>query len=171
MEAWVALRPMILDEIIRRDGLQDYDGPPTCAHCHDEIGTFRCLDCGCITLYCSPCIVQRHEHLPLHRIEVCSQVPPWPFIDRVEGLARWFLSAHKSSQIGTSFLHRPPTYFLPIRHPLSSDPCNRHKWRTLCECTILCMRRDSRLGRTLPPTFTTGLVPCIVRSTENGLCF
>lgn len=70
----------ILDEIIRRDGLQDYNEPPACAHCLENIGTFRCLDCVQVTLYCSPCIVQRHEHQPLHRIEVRSNStsPPPP---------------------------------------------------------------------------------------------
>ena len=70
MEAWITLRTTILDEIIRHDGLQDHDSLPTCAHCYEETGAFRCRDCTQVTLYCSPCIVQRHEHLPLHCIEV-----------------------------------------------------------------------------------------------------
>lgn len=78
MEAWIAVRTTILDEIIRHDGLQDHDGPPTCAHCYEDTGTFRCRDCTQETFYCSPCIVQRHEHLPLHRIEVCLRILALP---------------------------------------------------------------------------------------------
>lgn len=74
MGSWIAFRTTILDELIRHDGLLDCDGPPTCAHCLDDIGTFKCLDCVQTTVYCSACIVQRHEYLPLHRVEVCS--PP-----------------------------------------------------------------------------------------------
>ena len=70
MESWIHFRTTVLDELVRHDGLQDYDGLPTCAHCLDDVGTLKCLDCVQVTLYCATCIVQRHEHLPLHRVEV-----------------------------------------------------------------------------------------------------
>ncbi|KAF9782109.1 hypothetical protein BJ322DRAFT_1009547 [Thelephora terrestris] len=69
MGAWTALRTTILDELVFRDGLRDHDELPVCAQCLEDTATFKCLDCVQVTLYCSPCIVQRHEHLPLHRIE------------------------------------------------------------------------------------------------------
>lgn len=58
---------------MRRNGLQDYDGLPACDQCSNEPGVFRCRNCTEVTLYCSVCIARRHEHLPLHHIEVCSQ--------------------------------------------------------------------------------------------------
>jgi hypothetical protein len=78
MGSWLPFRLTILDELLRRDGLQDYDDLPTCAQCLDDPGTFKCINCVQVTLYCSTCIVQRHEHLPLHRIEVCLPPPVDP---------------------------------------------------------------------------------------------
>ena len=70
METWLSFRPIILDELIRRDGLQEYTSPPLCASCVEEPGIYRCIDCTTPMLYCAPCIVHRHESLPLHRLEV-----------------------------------------------------------------------------------------------------
>ena len=91
MRDWITLRTTVLDEIVRHDGLQHVDGLQndngpqhssglrTCAHCLDNTGTFKCLDCSEVTLYCQSCIVERHEHLPLHRIEVRLQALACPF--------------------------------------------------------------------------------------------
>lgn len=70
MATWVALQPTILDDLVCHDGLHDNGLAPTCAHCLNETGTYRCMECVQL-LYCSQCIVERHEHLPLHRVEVC----------------------------------------------------------------------------------------------------
>ena len=70
MEAWVTRNSIMLDELVRHDGLKDHDSLPTCAHCLDDIGSYRCLECPRTKVYCLPCTLQRHEDFPLHRIEV-----------------------------------------------------------------------------------------------------
>ena len=74
MATWSTIRPIVLDELVRHDGLCDFDSPPICAHCLEAIGLYRCLNCVRAILHCSQCIVQRHEQLPLHRIEVRTLV-------------------------------------------------------------------------------------------------
>ena len=72
METFVSFRPVIVDELIRRNGLQEHLTLPQCPSCLDELGTYRCADCSTSTLYCPSCILQKHESTPLHRLEVCS---------------------------------------------------------------------------------------------------
>ena len=82
METFLSRRPVIVDELIRRDGLQEHTSLPQCAICLEELGMYRCIDCTLSTLYCASCIVHKHESTPLHRLEVCrvsSNVPPLPF--------------------------------------------------------------------------------------------
>ena len=71
MDTWASFVPFILDELIRRAGLQERLAPPQCVSCLEEPGTYRCVDCTTSRLYCTSCIVFRHEDTPLHRIEVC----------------------------------------------------------------------------------------------------
>ena len=71
METFVSFRPVIVDELIRRNGLQEHLTLPQCPSCLDELGTYRCTDCSTSTLYCPSCTLQKHESTPLHRLEVC----------------------------------------------------------------------------------------------------
>ena len=71
MGAWLARRPMILDELLRRDGLQEHLSNPQCVSCLDEPGVYKCIDCSTSTLRCASCIVYQHENAPLHRLQVC----------------------------------------------------------------------------------------------------
>jgi hypothetical protein len=71
MGAWLPLRPVILDELLRRDGLQERLSLPQCVSCVDEPGAYRCTDCSTSTLRCASCIVYQHENTPLHRLQVC----------------------------------------------------------------------------------------------------
>ncbi|KAF9777745.1 hypothetical protein BJ322DRAFT_1015458 [Thelephora terrestris] len=70
MGTWIAHRTTILDELVLCDGLRDHSELPLCSNCLKDTASFKCLDCVQVTLYCSSCTVKRHEHLPLHRIEV-----------------------------------------------------------------------------------------------------
>ena len=70
MTTWLSRRPVVLDELIRRDGLQGRGFLPRCAGCLEESGAYKCLDCTAHILYCATCIIFRHEELPLHCIEV-----------------------------------------------------------------------------------------------------
>ena len=71
METWLSIRPIILDELLRRDGLQEHLSPPQCTSCLDEQGAYHCVDCTTSTFYCASCVVCQHENIPLHRLEVC----------------------------------------------------------------------------------------------------
>ena len=64
----------ILDELVRRDGLQEHTSLPPCFNCLEDPGMYRCLDCSTTRRYCAICVVSRHDELPLHRIEVRSHV-------------------------------------------------------------------------------------------------
>jgi hypothetical protein len=64
-EEWCAMRTPFLQVLLKGEypacGL-------TCSRC-DEPGEYRCLECFPGNLLCSVCIIQCHEHVPLHRIE------------------------------------------------------------------------------------------------------
>lgn len=70
METFLPLRPVVLDELLRRDGLREHLSLPQCASCLEELGKYRCIDCTASILYCAPCVVHQHENTPLHRLEV-----------------------------------------------------------------------------------------------------
>ena len=74
METWLLLRPVILDELIRREGLQENESLPKCSSCAEELGAYRCISCTTPMLRCAPCIIYQHENLPLHRLEVCPRL-------------------------------------------------------------------------------------------------
>lgn len=115
----MSFRPGILDELIRRDGLQGNTSLPQCASCVEEVGKYRCTNCTTPTLYCAPCIVHQHESLPLHRLEVCLLFTSQAYIvsssDR-SGMER-FLSACLSKTwtiASISAINMPPAH-RPIR--------------------------------------------------------
>lgn len=68
---WLKYREIFLDEVLRHDGLGDFMGHTSCSHCEKGPGVFRCRDCAKGSmLKCSDCVLELHEELPLHRIEV-----------------------------------------------------------------------------------------------------
>jgi len=75
METWLPRRPVVLDEILRRDGLQEHMSLPQCVSCLEELGRYKCIDCTVSPLYCASCIVCQHENAPLHRLEVRPRSP------------------------------------------------------------------------------------------------
>ena len=71
MEQWLKHRPVILDELLRLDGLGDaLDGPRMCPDCMDSLAQIRCNDCFGGIMRCPACIVSSHQNFPLHRIQV-----------------------------------------------------------------------------------------------------
>ena len=72
MADWLIYCPIVLDELLRKDGLGDLSTPGNCANCMELVGEYRCNDCPGGDLYCSGCIVDFHRQrqLPLHRLEV-----------------------------------------------------------------------------------------------------
>ena len=85
MEEWISYRVVVLDEVLRLDGLGDAlngvddasnslgdasSGPGVCPDCSNCPAQFRCNDCSGGILHCSMCIVLQHQNLPLHRLQV-----------------------------------------------------------------------------------------------------
>ncbi|KAF9784809.1 hypothetical protein BJ322DRAFT_1021482 [Thelephora terrestris] len=63
MDQWLQHRQIVLDEMLRLDGLGDaLDGPESSAK-------FRCKDCFEEVMRCSACMVSSHRNLPLHRLQ------------------------------------------------------------------------------------------------------
>ena len=76
MEDWRARhRSIVLDELLRGDGLGDSATPGTCISCGKLPGEYRCSDCFGDIMRCLECTVSSHRHLPLHRLQVCSELP------------------------------------------------------------------------------------------------
>ncbi|KAF9791850.1 hypothetical protein BJ322DRAFT_998331 [Thelephora terrestris] len=70
MDQWLQHRQIVLDEMLRLDGLGDaLDGPELCADCSVASAKFRCKDCFEEVMRCSACMVSSHRNLPLHRLQ------------------------------------------------------------------------------------------------------
>ena len=71
MEDWLPYRPVVLDEMVRHDGLGDVlGGSELCPDCSTRVARLKCNDCYGGVMRCSLCIVSRHQELPLHRVQV-----------------------------------------------------------------------------------------------------
>ena len=68
-------RSIVLDELLRRDGLGDLTTPGMCISCGNLPGEYRCSDCFGDIMWCLECTISSHCHLPLHRVQVCSELP------------------------------------------------------------------------------------------------
>lgn len=73
MSDWLAQRSVMLDELLRMDGLGGLTTPGKCTRCMERVGEYRCEECLGGDLFCSVCIVSCHHQLPLHRIQVRIQ--------------------------------------------------------------------------------------------------
>lgn len=74
MTDWLAYCWFILDELLRREGLEDSPTPGLCVNCEKSVAAYRCSDCLGGNLSCLACTVSCHRHLPLHRIQVCPML-------------------------------------------------------------------------------------------------
>lgn len=67
----IGCRQEYLSELLRLEGPGDArQWAGRCMSCNGDDGTFRCKDCIGGILECRLCCLARHEHLPLHIIEV-----------------------------------------------------------------------------------------------------
>ena len=69
MTDWLAFCSIILDEMLRREGLGDSSSPGLCVDCGKLEGVYRCSDCFGDELFCLACTLSSHRRLPLHRIQ------------------------------------------------------------------------------------------------------
>ena len=63
-------REEYLTEMLRPEGRGDRSSND-CMSCFGEGGVYRCKDCMGRLMECFDCCLKRHEHLPLHIIQVC----------------------------------------------------------------------------------------------------
>lgn len=71
MKKWLKhARQSFMDELVRRDGLGNFDVPGLCHACEKVAGTIRCKECSGSMLLCEECAIDSHRRNPLHRIEV-----------------------------------------------------------------------------------------------------
>lgn len=70
MTDWLSYVSIMLDELLRRDGLGDSTVPELCVKCMTQAGEYRCGDCFGSGMCCSGCMVSTHRRLPLHRLQV-----------------------------------------------------------------------------------------------------
>lgn len=72
VQDWAKHRKEYLDEFLRHDGLGDLNDNenPICVHCKINPGNIRCQDCFGGHLACRQCVVEVHQWLPLHRLQV-----------------------------------------------------------------------------------------------------
>ena len=68
MEEWREYRDTYLQEMLRHDGREGLQ-VTTCAGCGAR-GDFACNDCAYRLHYCQQCMIDRHQFMPLHRIQV-----------------------------------------------------------------------------------------------------
>ena len=125
MKTWMSLQSIILDELLRRDGLQEHTSLPQCDSCLQDRGEYQCIDCSTQLLYCSPCIVSQHENIPLHRLEVRLYSIKITFSHVRVGLECRFFRADNPTRLGSHILHWSPALRLSV-HRLkdSSYSCN-----------------------------------------------
>ena len=72
MEIWLQHRQVVLDELLRLDGLGNaLNSPRLCPDCSNNPAELRCRDCVGEIMRCSACILSSHRNLPLHRLQVC----------------------------------------------------------------------------------------------------
>ncbi|KAG1732347.1 hypothetical protein EDB19DRAFT_1831363 [Suillus lakei] len=69
LAAWESECPIFLDELIRLEGRGDHIDDSLCKHCQENAPTIRCKDCFLPELHCPSCTVERHRHLPMHRLQ------------------------------------------------------------------------------------------------------
>ncbi|KAJ8468439.1 hypothetical protein ONZ45_g17240 [Pleurotus djamor] len=74
LQQWTSTyRSRFLDELFRLEGRAGLATCPTTSHPSPEEGLYRCLDCANRDCYCQDCILERHKHLPLHRLQVWDE--------------------------------------------------------------------------------------------------
>ena len=71
LKDWLEFRDTFLDELLCHDGLGDFLGQTECSNCKKSAGVIKCKDCPSgRMLKCPDCVVELHQALPLHRVEV-----------------------------------------------------------------------------------------------------
>lgn len=76
MAEWLPYRESFLDEMLRHEGLGDFDTLPPCIDCGEASASFKCADCFGQGLLCQECTVKAHRLLPLHGTKVCFYFLP-----------------------------------------------------------------------------------------------
>lgn len=170
MTAWLAFCYIILDELLRREGLGDSSTPGLCANCTKGVGEYRCTDCLGDELHCLACTLSSHRRLPLHRIQVRDKLLMSRFTKDVLdlGLDERLFQAHNPRETWPH--HQSWTLWGLLSFSCRSSADTRHRplWSPHCSHLFLQMF-PKRSPRQLPTTPTRQLVPSISTKTPDGL--
>ncbi|KAI0038056.1 hypothetical protein FA95DRAFT_1506105, partial [Auriscalpium vulgare] len=66
LEDFIPFRDMLLDELIRHEGIGEASN---CRKCGIGLGAMKCVDCVSVQELCEDCIVEMHSAQPLHRVK------------------------------------------------------------------------------------------------------
>ncbi|KAJ7646891.1 hypothetical protein FB45DRAFT_1019176 [Roridomyces roridus] len=61
---------LYLDQLVLLEGRGDYYEYNECIHCGVADPRYRCTECFTDDLYCKQCIVETHQNVPLHKVEM-----------------------------------------------------------------------------------------------------
>ena len=170
MMAWLAFCYIILDELLRREGLGNYSTPGLCVNCTKGVGEYRCSDCLGDELYCLACTLSSHRRLPLHRIQVRDKLLMSLSTKHVLdlGLGERLFQAHNPRETWPHRQSWAPWGLLSFSCRTSADTYHRPFWSPHCSHPLLQMF-SKWSPRQLPTTPTHRLVPSITTKTPNGL--
>ncbi|TFY66437.1 hypothetical protein EVG20_g4645 [Dentipellis fragilis] len=120
---------VILDELLRHEGIGHLDPSAPCATCGaGEVANLRCIDCIALQLECAACICKRHAQEPFHRLRHWNGVCYMPYS---------LFDAGLSIQLGHDGLSCPHPHATPTTIT-AIDVLGIHQVRTvLCNCELV----------------------------------
>ena len=128
MADWLLYSSTVADELVRKEGLGDSTTPGACVTCKEQVGRYRCRDCFGGYMRCSRCIVSAHSELPLHRLQVSSELAiqsPGGATDIfIPGLDEGLLQARDTWESRSGRQPRTHRGTLPHVHGNSEDTCH-----------------------------------------------
>ena len=171
MADWLTLyRLIVLDELLRKEGLGDSTTPGTCVGCEKGVGEYRCNDCFGGYMYCLECIVSSHSQLPLHRLQVRPgrlSVPDHVTDILILGLGRWIFQARNSREPRSGRQPQTLWVLLSLAYGNSTDTCRRPFRSSYCLPSLLQVFQK-RVSRKLPTTPAGQLVPGVIAPSQNS---
>ena len=171
MADWLAAyRLIMLDELLRRDGLGDSATPGLCVSCMKIAGEYRCNDCFGGYAHCLDCIVSSHRYLPLHRLQVC---PDELLMSNratdilILGLGGRLFQARNSRESRSGRQSRTLRRLLSLACGNPTDPCCR-PFRPSYRPPLFLQVFQKRVPRKLSTTSARWLVPGVGAPSQNG---
>ncbi|KAA1478735.1 hypothetical protein DENSPDRAFT_788366 [Dentipellis sp. KUC8613] len=119
---------VILDELLRHEGIGHLDPSAPCATCGAETSNIRCIDCVALQLECAVCICKRHAQEPFHRLRRWNGICYVPYS---------LFDAGLSVQLGHDGLSCPHPHASPTTIT-AIDILGIHKVQVVfCDCQLV----------------------------------